>query len=193
MSQENLSKPVESQEPVNIAQKLSENMDKALNAPKAVEKEVAPVRQTLPAAPKAEASGQRGQQKTHDSSNIRKRIMADLNDQPKKWSSSEVNLLDLIGKKLSNEASQEIKQSVIQHQDIAEDELTQRLPGSIPQADDMGNGTLDQDTLEHIWKALDECEDNESCDIDKVEDHLDDHLEEFGFSDLLANRRRIVS
>ena len=40
MSQENLSKPVESQEPVNIAQKLSENMDKALNAPKAVEKEV---------------------------------------------------------------------------------------------------------------------------------------------------------
>ena len=50
---------------------------------------------------------------------------------------------------------------------------------------------LDQDTVVAIWKALDECDESESCDIDKIEDHLDDHLEEFGFHDLLANRRRL--
>ena len=81
----------------------------------------------------------------------------------------------MIGKKIDDEMKSDLKMKQQQSQ-MHEREMFM--------AEDL---ELDEDTLHHINLALNECDVDESCDLDKVEDHLDDHGFGYGF----FNRTRL--
>ena len=92
---------------------------------------------------------------------FRKRIMP---AKTSSWSSSETNLLDMIGKRLDTVHAEKIKSSLIQDQD--ENSLVDR---PIEQAQPAQEFSLDSHTLKTIQAALDECDLDETCDISKID------------------------